>query len=110
MGFFMKDDFEDISEANARLAFLLANRKIMEKMITLYGVVYEDNSYENFSTEKKVGDTHTLMVIGSKEMGMEPPKKAPIKIDEITKNDIVQARLERLDIIEKGKVTSNGQE
>lgn len=95
--FYHYTDFtEFMSEEQARLVVKRLNQILVEqgKGRTLFGILTEDGTCCDFSTEKKPSDTHVAFMVGVDPMGSELPLDTPIRVEMPTEEDYARAALE----------------
>jgi len=70
----------------------VVNNLINFRGTVLYGVVYDDGTYHNFSSTKDRTDTHVLIAIGADYMGMLDPVDKEVEKTPLDEDDKVNLK------------------
>lgn len=102
--FVTEKSFRELKNLEPEVRVMVAkivNRLLDKSAEVLYGEIYDNGTYHNFTTEQDKNDTHVILAICPSEMGLLEPIEESVAKQEITEEEKEFDKDQRIDDLEK---------
>lgn len=102
--FFVKEHFmRSFAESDADFIAKEVNNLLKQNSRCLFGNLYQSGDLRNFSAEQKESDTHALLAVQIRELGMIPVHSESIHVNSASDSERIRVMDTRIKQLEKLK-------